>query len=96
MKTNPELLNRTRNIVTFNGNKVKCFPSTFGSHNGEPICTGEIMEGESEGKWTSVTGEAARIGCNKTKVSADDLKRKQIRLLNDITNKRMGGTRRRW
>jgi hypothetical protein len=24
---------------------------------------------------------------------ADELKRKQIRLLNDITNKRMGGTR---
>ena len=30
------------------------------------------------------------------KALADDLKRKQIRLLNDITNKRMGGTRRRW
>ena len=27
---------------------------------------------------------------------ADDLKRKQIRLLNDITNKRMGGTRKTW
>ena len=67
MKTNPELLNRTRNIVTFNGNKVKCFPSTFGSHNGEPICTGEILEGESEGKWTSVIGEAALEGCDKIK-----------------------------
>ena len=62
---NPELLNRTRNIVTFDGCKVKCFPSTFGFHNGEPICTGEIMEGEHKGKWTSVTGEPARIGCEK-------------------------------
>ena len=31
-----------------------------------------------------------------TKALADDLKRKQIRLLNDITNKRMGGTRKTW
>ena len=63
--TNPELLNRTRYIVTFNGCKVKCFPSTYGSHNGEPICSGEIMEGEHKGKNTSVTGEAARIGGEK-------------------------------
>ena len=65
IRTNPELLNRTHHMVTFNGRKVKCFPSTYGSHNGEPICTGEIMEGEHKGKWTSVTGEPARIGCEK-------------------------------
>ena len=65
IRTNPELLNRTRNIVTFNGRKVKCFPSTFGFHNGEPMCAGEIMEGEHKGKGTSVIGEAALIGCDK-------------------------------
>ena len=76
IRTNPELLNRTRYIVTFNGRKVKCFPSTFmmnaihtifpDEYDGPvPTCTGEIMEGESKGKWTTVTGEAALVGCDK-------------------------------
>ena len=49
MKINPELL-KTEPSHLFNGNPVKLFLST---KSGNTV-TGEIMEGEHKGKWTTV------------------------------------------
>ncbi|MAR56467.1 MAG: hypothetical protein CMM93_04730 [Rickettsiales bacterium] len=66
---NPELLNRTKHIITFAGRKVKCYPSTFTFNHitGKPVaeCSAQILEGEAKGKQTTVVGLAARVACNK-------------------------------
>ena len=69
MKINPELLDLKNNIITFAGRKVKCYPSTFTFNyiTGERVaeCSAKILDGEAEGKQTTVIGMAARIACNK-------------------------------
>ena len=51
MRINPELLVDKPSHL-FDGRKVKLFMSTYNKESNS--CTGEIMEGESKGKWTTV------------------------------------------
>ena len=60
-KLNPELLKKDATHI-FNGRLVKIFPST---QRGNTV-TGEIMEGEDKGKWTTVYLDKAE------KVSGED------------------------
>jgi len=59
MKTliiNPELTNN-KNLMTFNGVKVRIFPST---QRGDSV-TGEYLEGPSQGKWGTIDLRVAKI-----------------------------------
>jgi hypothetical protein len=59
MKTlmiNPELTNN-KNLMTFNGMKIRIFPST---QKGDFV-TGEYLEGPSKGKWGTIDLRVAKI-----------------------------------
>ena len=53
---NPELTNN-KNIMTFNGVKVRIFPN---SQKGDFV-TGEYLEGLSQGKWGTIDLRVAKI-----------------------------------
>ena len=52
----PEYMNN-KNLMTFNGVKVRIFPST---QKGDFV-TGEYLEGPSQGKWGTIDLRVAKI-----------------------------------
>jgi hypothetical protein len=56
----PEYMNN-KNLMTFNGTKVRIFPSTiFPSTQKGDFVTGEYLEGPSQGKWGTIDLRVAK------------------------------------